>query len=280
RPGCATRRCGTSTIRRIKTRPRSSGVGRERDYCVGVRRGPRTTMTEQAQNVPPTEAPGAVHAHPPTGTHGTLRGVLFGLPRAGKSALLAALAQVQQEHAAQLNGELTDATGGLAEQRRLHYDEIPRPTDEEVLPYPVRFRPPGARRANVEAWLIDSGGRVAEQMLRQPIPLDEDGAGRSLPQAGLDADALVLVIDATNPDEEVCAEFGDFLSRLAHARAERGEVTGLPVYVVLTKCDLLARRDEDVVDWIDHLEERKRRARARLEEELDETNARPREFGR
>src|SRR5262245_13731666 len=128
-------------------------------------------MTEQAQNVPPTEAPAAVPAARPTGTHGPLRVVLFGLPRAGKSALLAALAQVQQEHAAQLNGELTDATGGLAEQRRLHYDEIPRPTDEEVLPYPVRFRPPGARRATVEAWLIESCGCVAVLLLRLPIPI-------------------------------------------------------------------------------------------------------------
>jgi hypothetical protein len=242
-------------------------------------------MSTTGQNAAAPTPPPATAPRASTGTHGPLRVVLFGLPRAGKSALLAALAQVQQEHAAQLNGELTDSTGGLAEQRRLHYDEIPRPTDEELLPYPVRFRPPGARRANVEAWLIDSGGRVAEQMLRQPLPLDEDGAsgdgpGRSLPQAVLDADALVLVIDAANPDDDVYAEFGDFLSRLEQARAERSEVTGLPVYAVLTKCDLLARRDEDVVDWIDHLEERKRRARARLQEELQETDARPREFGR
>src|SRR6266542_4067209 len=194
-------------------------------------------MSEHLQDVASAAAPGPAEA--PAGPEGPLRIVLFGLPQAGKTALLAALGQVQKEHAAQLDGEVVDASGGLEEQRRLYYDEFPHATDEETSLYPVRFRPPGARKAVAEAWLVDSDGRVAQEMLQRPLPQDEtELPPGTLPRAVLDADALVLVLDATNSDEEVFTEFGDFLTHLEHARAQRSEVTGMPVYVVLTKCDL------------------------------------------
>jgi hypothetical protein len=228
-------------------------------------------MSEHPQDVALAPAPGSTEP---------LRVVLFGLPQAGKSALLAALAQAQKEQAAPFDGEVADVSGGLEQQRRLYYDAIPQPTGGQTSPYPVRFRPPGAHKAVAEAWLVDSDGHIAQEMLQRPLPEEDEVPPGTLPRAVLDADALVLVLDATNPDEDLFTEFGDFLARLERARAERGEVTGLPVYAVLTKCDLLARRDEDVVDWINHLEERKRQVGERLRAELDEEGERPHDFGR
>src|SRR3954447_21883634 len=106
-------------------------------------------MSEPPQDVAPALAPSPAKA--PASSEGPLRVVLFGLPQAGKTALLAALAQVQKEHAAQFDGEVIDGSGGLEEQPPLYYDEFPHATDEETTPYPVRFRPPGARKAVAEA---------------------------------------------------------------------------------------------------------------------------------
>src|ERR1700730_13739236 len=68
-----------------------------------------------------------------------LRIVLFGMPDAGKSSLLGALAQAAQTQEHVLNGHLTDLSHGLAELQRRLYEEAPRQTLEEVVPYPVAF---------------------------------------------------------------------------------------------------------------------------------------------
>src|SRR5436190_1078247 len=70
-----------------------------------------------------------------------LRIVLFGMPDAGKSSLLGALAQAAQTQEHVLNGHLSDLSGGLGELQRRLYEERPRETLEEVVPYPIRFEP-------------------------------------------------------------------------------------------------------------------------------------------
>src|SRR5260370_35239572 len=67
--------------------------------------------------------------------------VLFGMPAAGKSSLLGALAQAAQAQEHLLNGRLNDLTHGLDELRQRLYDESPRRTAEEVVPYPVDYEP-------------------------------------------------------------------------------------------------------------------------------------------
>src|SRR5579885_1372517 len=67
--------------------------------------------------------------------------VLFGLPGAGKSSLLGALAQAAQAQEHLLNGRLIDVSHGLDELRRRLYEESARRTAEEVVPYPVDFEP-------------------------------------------------------------------------------------------------------------------------------------------
>src|SRR5215471_21702568 len=70
-----------------------------------------------------------------------LRLVLFGMPDAGKSSLLGALAQAAQTQEHLLNGHLTDLSQGLAELQRRLYEDQPRETLEEIVPYPVAFEP-------------------------------------------------------------------------------------------------------------------------------------------
>src|SRR4051794_38288462 len=112
-----------------------------------------------------------------TSTEGPLRIVLFGVPRAGKTSLLAALSQVQEG--------LEDPTGGLTRQRQLCYDELPRPTETETVSYPVRFPSP---QGPIDAVLIDCDGRNALEMLKKRASPEE--AAGALPQALLDADAI------------------------------------------------------------------------------------------
>ena len=75
---------------------------------------------------------------------GALRIVLFGMPAAGKSSLLGALAQVSRTQEHLLGGHLTDLSQGLTELQQRLYEEGPRRTIEEIVPFPITFEPLGA----------------------------------------------------------------------------------------------------------------------------------------
>src|SRR5262245_58097677 len=100
---------------------------------------------------------------------GALRVVLFGMPDAGKSSLLGALAEVAQTQERALGGRLTDVSHGLADLQHRLYDERPRETLDEIVPYPVTVdpfdgaKPDPARRD--EAVFVDCDGRVANDIL-------------------------------------------------------------------------------------------------------------------
>src|SRR4051812_12800041 len=93
-----------------------------------------------------------------------LRVVLFGMPDAGKSSLLGALDQAALTQENLPNGRLTDLGQGLAELRRQLYEARPKETLAEVVPYPVRYEPPGSGQSQ-EAILYDCDGRVANELL-------------------------------------------------------------------------------------------------------------------
>src|SRR6516165_12527157 len=76
-----------------------------------------------------------------TASRSAQRLVLFGMPAAGKSSLLGALAQAAQTQEHLLNGHLTDLSKGLAELKRRLYEDQPQETLEEVVPYPISFEP-------------------------------------------------------------------------------------------------------------------------------------------
>jgi hypothetical protein len=229
-------------------------------------------------------------APPPAVRRDALRIVLFGMPAAGKSSLLGALAQAAQTQEHLLHGRLADLSQGLTELQHRVYDEAPRRTVEEVVPFPIAFEPfgPDERQGpggKLDGVLIDCDGRVANDLLVRRKSLDPHSPEGTLAREVYGADTLVLAIDASAPPAQVDSdfvEFGRFLRLLERSRGQRAEVGGLPVFLVLTKCDLLARPGDTALDWMEHVEERKRQVDRRFQEFLARRAAEegPLPFGR
>jgi hypothetical protein len=212
-----------------------------------------------------------------------LRVVLFGLPDAGKSSLLGALAEAAQSQERVLQGRLTDLSHGLTDLRSRVYDDRPRETLEEIVPYPVSFEPYGSG-GRERAVFYDCDGRVANELLARGRPVPPGAApDGSLSQAIETADALVLVIDASAPPDQIDTDFGEFvrfLRRLQESRVDRSEVGGLPVYLVLSKCDLLATPGMTREEWQARIAQREQEVEARFRDFLAGTEGEGPVFGR
>jgi GTPase SAR1 family protein len=189
------------------------------------------------------------------GDPNTLRIVLFGMPDAGKSSLLGALVQAAHTQDRVLQGRLLDLTNGMAELWRRVYEDRQRETLEEIVPYSTYFEPyagdPDAT-PNVGVMLYDCDGRIANELLSQRQSLQKNVKAGTLAQAVLDADALILTIDASASDEQVETDFREFvrfLRVLESHRSRKHSVGGLPVYLVLSKCDRLVREPISKVEW-------------------------------
>src|SRR5215471_3595468 len=138
---------------------------------------------------------------PPTVGRDALRIVLFGMPAAGKSSLLGALAQAAQTQEHLLHGRIEDRSHGLEELQHRVYDAEARRTSEEVVPYPIDFEPFSAdapsTSAHFDAILIDCDGRIANDLLVRRRSLPVDSPEGSLAAEILAADTLILVVDAS-----------------------------------------------------------------------------------
>jgi len=202
-----------------------------------------------------------------------LRIVLFGLKSAGKSSLLGALAQAAQTQEKYLKGTLTDRSEGrLASLHQRLFEDAPEQTEDDIVLYPLTFQPltaagPGPVR---DVMIFDCNGQSASDVLMNQ---QFDGVGRrnALVRALADADTVVLVVDGSDKPSQLerdFAQFANFLRLFEESRARHGDVGGLPVYLVLTKCDLLAQPSDTAGTWIQRIEERKRQVAQRFQKFL------------
>jgi hypothetical protein len=185
------------------------------------------------------------------------------MPAAGKTSLLGALAQAAKTQEHLLHGHIEDPSHGLEALQHQLYDEQPRRTAEEVVPYVVDFEPflgdGPLKPEHLDATLIDCDGRVANDLLVRRRSIPDDSPEGSLAREVLAADTLVLVIDGSAPVTQMNSDFDEFvrfLRLLERSRGERSEVAGLPVFLVLTKCDLLAESTDTPAKWLERIADR------------------------
>jgi GTPase SAR1 family protein len=185
----------------------------------------------------------------------TPRLLLFGTPGAGKSALLGALAQA----APALQADLVEKSGALQRLQKNTYDATLEPT-EALESYQIRVQPEaGSDAVASEVTVLDCSGQSALQMLQAKEPFADS---HPLKKPILAADAVMLVMDASRSGKELVEEFrqcAHWLKQLHEFRGQRTDVAELPVYFVLAKCDLLARKDDTFAAWVERIEERKKR---------------------
>src|SRR5262249_17402865 len=109
---------------------------------------------------------------------GDLHLVLFGMPAAGKSSLLGALARAAQAQAHLLGAKRIARPPGLADLRTQLYAPAPGRTADEVVPYAVRYEPvtngQNKQKQPIDAVLMDCDGRVANDLVVRRKTLDED----------------------------------------------------------------------------------------------------------
>ena len=198
--------------------------------------------------------------------------LLFGTPGAGKTSLLGALAQAAVTQAPLLKGQLVDVSGEL---HRLHtstYVTKMLPTDV-LESYDIRLQPSENGSAATDATLLDCSGKSALEMLKAKEPFADSHPMR---KPILDADAVLLLVDASLPGKQLAEEFNQFARWLMDLHALRGRRTDIaefPVYLVLTKCDLLVKKDDTASKWMERIEEAKRRVDDRFRKTLMEQGA-------
>ncbi|MBI2808448.1 MAG: hypothetical protein HYX68_25965 [Planctomycetes bacterium] len=184
--------------------------------------------------------------------------LLFGTPGAGKTALLGALAQAAPALPAD----------DLAELRTNTYDDQLSPT-EKTQTYNLRLQEKGSDPFSAVA-VLDCGGQAALDMLRASEPFTKKQA---MHKPVLAADVVLLTVDASLSPKQLGEEFqqfGRWLRGLHHLRGRRVEVGDMPVFLVLTKCDLLAKKDDTFAKWTARIDEAKRRVEEKFREYLDE----------
>jgi hypothetical protein len=198
--------------------------------------------------------------------------LVFGRSGSGKSALLTALAQAARDGRVALEGEQTAGPSDLDQLGRQ------RPAPGATVPavsYHVRYAP-AEQNETFDAVLMDSEGLAASELLTQAGVLEEENPDVPLARDVVGADALVLTIDSAQGAEELDTDFAAFKKLLRIVRQRRGEsvdVGGVPVFLVLTHADLLAKPTDSMVDWIERLEERKREVDRQFRSVLDEEDA-------
>jgi len=184
-------------------------------------------------------------------TNATLRIVLLGWPGAGKSTLLAAI------------DETTEPTSG-------------------VTCSLVRYAPPASsRQADQdrfrEALFVDCPGHPVAELLTQKTTPQTAKIEGGLPRLIQRADSLVVLLDASaapaDADERL-AELRRFFHALERQRSRRQDIGDFPVFVVLSKADLLATATDTNNDWEERVAARVRYVQTHFQDFLLRCQAR------
>lgn len=181
------------------------------------------------------------------------RVLLFGHPQSGKTHLLGALLRAAETQPDALGAEVIDPTGRLAVVRDAVYAGAAfQPTHTEVNAFPVFLRAPGRGGPVREFALYDCDGRASTAVLKHADVFEARRINGTVAKAVLRADLLALVVDAGLTDDDLAERFEDFLFFLEQVHGRRlreREVGGLPVFVVLARCDVLAKPGDTSAEW-------------------------------
>jgi hypothetical protein len=192
--------------------------------------------------------------------------LILGEPGSGKTSLLGALAEASATQAEILGGRLTETNPSLEDLRcRIYEGEIPS-TEQDLVNYPLQFSSPGGNE-RFDVVLTDTGHKAALDIFSlRKLRTQENAIGNGL----FDVDALILAVDSSGPRlENRLRELAEFLHWLEKARGQDACVGGLPVFVALTRCDLLPGLGQGGAGWLDRIGEGKQQARQALGSFLD-----------
>ncbi|HSQ57246.1 MAG TPA: hypothetical protein VLM40_16095, partial [Gemmata sp.] len=190
--------------------------------------------------------------------------LLFGHSGAGKSSVLGALLKAAETEGPRLRAEVLDPSGRLASIRDTIYRgaELER-SNTELTSYTVRLRPwrEGTRPLAEPLTVVinDCSGKAAESLIAHPEPIRNQRTAAPLARAVIQADAIMLMVDAAADDDELneaFEEFDAFLTLIWHAKAGAREVGGFPVLLVLTRCDQLAKPGDTLEKWEERVNQR------------------------
>jgi hypothetical protein len=198
-----------------------------------------TELIKNGQATPSVEAP---------------RILLFGLPGGGKSALLGALGRATEIQERTLGGRFHDLSQGLRRLREQLYSQKEMGQPEQPASYLIEIQP-----------FVDGKPNDAGRFRTVLLDCDSDdvtkldGKARQIYQA----DTVLFVLDASADDEHVeadCQRFRQFLQYFRRQRGRRTDEPRLPVWLVLAKCDRLAKPGDNHAVWTERVEMRKEEA--------------------
>jgi hypothetical protein len=208
--------------------------------------------------------------------------LLFGHPGSGKSSLLGALLQASDTQPTVLGDEVVDPSRRLQLIRDHVYTGAHfQNTRTELVAYRIELHtpefavPPHPPRPVV---LLDCDGGAASNLLRHLEPLNELRVTGHVAAAVVRSDAIALVVDATAKGKELQTRFEEFQLFLQEVHGRKTfyrEVGGFPIFLVLAKCDELAKEGDTRAAWEARVAERLEDVLERFEDFLeDEDRAR------